>query len=141
MRQKKCFGMSLDEVIKWKDKLPTYDESQCDWNAPADKILVAPCDEQTELIQAVSKSDENTHHKAKPNIKILDILKFMEYFANLRSLFKKKLHRNSVWYMDCWRKIWNHFFFWKEKQSASQTTLTDYFDFKWIFVVPKMVVI
>ena len=81
--------MSLDEVIKWEDKLPTCDESQCDWNAPADKILVAPCDEQTELTEAVSKSDEDMYHKAKPNIKILDILKFTEYFANLRSLFKK----------------------------------------------------
>ena len=67
---KKYFGGSLDELIASEDKLLTCNDGQCDWGAPAGKILDSFInDEQVELIESDSESDNKACDQAESYVK------------------------------------------------------------------------
>ena len=65
IEMKKYFGGYLDELIVWEDKLLNCDDSQNDWSAPAGEILNSLNDEQVELIESNSESNNEACDKAE----------------------------------------------------------------------------
>ena len=63
IEKKKYFCGSLDDLIAWEDKLPTCDNSQRDWGIPTGEILDCLKDEQEELIEFDSASDNEACDK------------------------------------------------------------------------------
>ena len=75
---KKYFGGSLDELIASEDKLLTCNDGQCDWGAPAGEILDSFInDEQVELIESNSKSDNEACDQAESYVEIQGTLTSM----------------------------------------------------------------
>ena len=81
IEKKKYFCGSLDDLIAWEDKLPTCDNSQRDWGIPTGEILDCLKDEQEELIEFDSASDNEACGEAGSYIEIPGTLTSMEYLS------------------------------------------------------------
>ena len=82
---KKYFGSSLDELIAWEGKLPTCDDSQCDWSAPTGEILDSLKDAQVELFESDSESYNEACDQAESYVEIPGILTSMQYLSKVKS--------------------------------------------------------
>lgn len=118
-------------MIEWETNFQPVIKANTTYNAPADEILV------TSVMNKYSSSNWNqnltkTHlTKSSQALKFQTCLNWWNTFAKSRCLFlTKRLHWNSVWSINYWRKICHHFL--KEKEFACQKWLTDYFHFKWM---------
>ena len=74
---KKYFGGFLDELMAWEGKLLTCDDGQHDWGAPTGEILDSLNDEQVELIESDSESDNEACDKAESDVEISGIYTYI----------------------------------------------------------------